>query len=527
MHRSFRNPVLPGFYPDPSVCRVGDDYYLITSTFEYFPGVPVFHSRDLVHWRQIGHVLDRPEQLNLDGVEGSQGIYAPTIRHCDGLFYMVTTLRRPGGPEGFEDSNIVVTATDPAGPWSDPVVLVDEPGIIDPSLFFDRDGRAWYVANRRVDEPPYGGYRDIWVQEMDRTTLQLVGAQTLLWNGALKEASAPEAPHIYLVDGRYYLLLSEGGTFHQHAVTIARSERVEGPYQGNPGNPILTHRHLGQDYPITNPGHADLIDTPQGQWWMVALASRPRGGYFYNLGRETFLAPVVWEEGWPIVSPGAGRIEFEHPAPDLPAHPWPREPACDHFDRPQLAHWWNFVRTPRRACWSLSQRPGYLRLYLWPQRLGEAANPACLLRRLQHHSFAARTALEFTPRGPGEEAGLVLRQNDDYHFRFTCGLDGQGRGEVRLVERRGGDERVLAGRGAQGGRHFLKVEARDQDFHFYWAPAPEAWERVAGGVDGRLLSAQVAGGFVGATVGLYASSNGGQADHWAEFDYFEYAPTAL
>ena len=174
--RTFRNPILHGFYPDPSICRAGEDYYLITSTFEYFPGGPIFHSRDLVHWRQLGHVLDRPSQLDLDGVEPSQGIYAPTIRYHDGCFYMVATLRRPDNG-GFQDDNFVVTATDPAGPWPDPYVLVDTPGIIDPSLFFD-DGRAWYTANMRISDPPYKGYRDIWMQELDLERMELKGDRT-------------------------------------------------------------------------------------------------------------------------------------------------------------------------------------------------------------------------------------------------------------------------------------------------------------------------------------------------------------
>ena len=239
MTRTFQNPILPGFMPDPSICRAGEDYYLITSTFEYFPGVPLFHSRDLVHWRSLGHILDRPSQLNLDGVLPSQGIYAPTIRHHEGRFYMVVTVRRPLTDGGVHDDNIIVTTDDPEGDWSEPVTLTDQSGIIDPSLFFDDDGRAWYMANARVADEPYPGYRDIWLQELDLDTLELMGERFLLWNGALKEASAPEAPHIYKVDGHYYLLLSEAGTFHDHAVTIARADDICGPYKGSPRNPIL------------------------------------------------------------------------------------------------------------------------------------------------------------------------------------------------------------------------------------------------------------------------------------------------
>ena len=519
MTRTFQNPILPGFAPDPSICRAGEDYYLITSTFEYFPGVPIYHSRDLVHWRSLGHILDRPDQLNLDGVHPSQGIYAPTIRHHNGRFYMVVTVRRPSDDGGVHDDNIIVSADDPAGDWSEPITLVDQSGVIDPSLFFDDDGRAWYVANARVADEPYPGYRDIWLQELDLGKMTLVGERTLLWNGALKEASAPEAPHIYKVDDTYYLVLSEAGTFHDHAVTVARADHIRGPYKGSPRNPILTHRHLGLDQPITNPGHADLVDTPAGDWWMVALASRPYGGYFYNLGRETFLTPVAWEEGWPIANPGHGRIRMRETAPELPPHPWPSEPACDHFDSETLSHHWNFIRTPREQFYSLTERPGHLRLNLRPERLSDLCNPSFVGRRQQHINFAARTAFDFSPQTDSECAGLVLLQNNDYHFRFVR------RGEeMLLIERKKGEERVLGFSPIHGGRLYLKVEARGQDYSFFYSAAPELWVQDGENADGRLLSTQVAGGFVGAYIGLYASANGAASENVADFDYFEYTP---
>lgn len=254
MPRTFRNPILPGFYPDPSICRVGEDYYLVTSTFEYFPGLPIFHSRDLVHWRQIGHVLDRPSQLNLDGILASRGLYAPTIRYHEGVFYVINTfvgshydtLTSLADHEG----NFIVTSTDPAGPWSEPYWLDGAPGI-DPSLFFDDDDRVWYTGNR---VPPQGGdyphHKEIWLQELDLETMQLTGPTYSPWDGAVKGNLEAEAPHLYKVGSFYYLLVAEAGTEHNHAVTIARSKSITGPYTGNPRNPILTHRHLGYDYPI-------------------------------------------------------------------------------------------------------------------------------------------------------------------------------------------------------------------------------------------------------------------------------------
>jgi alpha-N-arabinofuranosidase len=523
--KTFQNPILPGFYPDPSICRVDEDYYLITSTFEYFPGLPIFHSRDLVHWRQIGHVLDRPSQLNLDdvlmpvrpdGILPTGGLFAPTIRYCEGMFYVINTL--VGGREGH--GNFIVTATDPAGPWTDPIWLVDAPGI-DPSLFFDEDGRVWYTGNR---VPPageqYTGHREIWLQELDLDTMQLSGPKTSLWDGT--GGVHAEAPHIYKVEGMYYLLIAEGGTRHNHAVTIARSEHVTGPYEANLRNPILTHRHLGLDYPIVGTGHADLVETQHGEWWLVALAMRPYDGYFYNLGRETFLTPVRWEEGWPIISSGIGRIEFEHPVPNLPEHRWPVQPSCDSFEAETLNGCWNFIRTPREDFYSLTERPGYLRLRLRPQTLSEQVNSSFVGRRQQHIDFAARTAMEFSPQSADECAGIALLQNSRCHFRFVV-TQAKGKGSVvRLIKCEKGVETIVAEQPIETGRIYFKVEAVGQSYSFYVATASEAWQAVIQDVDGRILSTPVAGGFVGAYIGMYASSNGQPSQNVAEFDWFEY-----
>lgn len=526
MPRTFRNPILPGFYPDPSVCRVADDYYLVNSSFEYFPGLPIFHSRDLVHWRPIGHVLDRPAQLNLDGARPSGGLYAPTIRYHAGTFYVINTL-----VDGVkEKGNFVVTATNPAGPWSEPHWLADAPGI-DPSLFFDDDGRVWYVGTRQIEERrTYAGHSEVWLQELDLKQWKLIGKKISLWEGALTGAVWAEGPHVYKINGWYYLLTAEGGTGHQHAVSIARSRSIIGPYAGNPQNPILTHRHLGRRYPIVGTGHADLIDTPRGEWWMVALAMRPCGDligndYFYNLGRETFLTPIAWEDDWPIVNPGRGVIEFESVAPDLPEQRWPTPPACDQFDAPLLGFCWNFLRTPREDFWSLTERSGHLRLRLRPQTISEWSNPSFVGRRQQHFHFAARTHMEFTPRQSHECAGLVVLQNNDFQYRCVVTLNEAGHCVTRLIQRQAGHETQLAEQPIEPGRVYLKVEAHEQDYRFYVANVPEQWQPLGATVDGRILSTTLAGGFVGAMLGLYASSNGHASDNVADFDWFEYAET--
>lgn len=529
--KTFRNPIIPGFNPDPSVCRAGEDYYLVTSTFEYFPGVPVYHSKDLVNWRLIGHALDRPSQLDLDGTPCSKGIYAATIRYRQGVFYVVTTfvesatgLRR----------NFYVTADNPAGPWSDPVWLPDAPGI-DSSLFFDDDGRCYITANRVPPEGPlYPKHVEIWMQELDLEKKALTGPKYSLWDGALKFIHAQEAPHLYKLNGYYYLIIAEGGTGHTHSVTVARSESVTGPYEGAKTNPILTHRHLGRSFPIVNVGHADIVETQNGEWWMVCLGSRPYGGYYRNLGRESFLVPMSWEDGWPVVNPGKGIVEMEGIFPDLPEFRWPSEPACDHFDSGKLGLPYLFIRTPRGGFWSLEERPGYLRLKLKPEAVTEVANPAFVGRRQQHISFAVRTALEFEPRSEFETAGLVLLQNTDFQYRLEVTRK-DGERIVRLTMRREAADTVLAerkipaparsgGPGSSGSRLYLKVEADGQRYSFYYTAEAEAWETLMEGADGTILSTDVAGGFVGAILGLYASSNGKPSSSHADFDYFEYTP---
>ncbi|AEI44639.1 arabinofuranosidase [Paenibacillus mucilaginosus KNP414] len=525
---TFRNPILPGMYPDPSICRVGEDYYMAASTFEYYPGVPIFHSRDLVNWRQLGHALDRPSQLNLDGVQVSRGIYAPTLRYHEGTFYMITTFVENATSVR---RNFYVTAQDPAGPWSEPYWLEDAPGI-DPSLFFDDDGRVYYTGNRM---PPggqlYPKHMEIWLQELDLNTHQLTGPKFSLWDGALKGIHAQEGPHLYKVNGYYYLFIAEGGTGFTHSVTVARSESLTGPYESCKRNPILTHRHLGSTSPIANVGHVDIVETQNGEWWMVCLASRPYGGSHRNLGRETFLVPMGWEDGWPVVNPGKGVVELESVRPNLPEQRWSSLPACDHFDAPMLEDRWNFIRTPRGEFWSLEERPGYLRLRLKGDKITEPGNPAFVGRRQQHMSFAVRTAVEFAPQAAGEAAGLVLYQSPDYQIRVEIVAAGSGAGTggaaVRVVRREAGEERVLAAREVSAVRLYLLAEAHGQSLRFAVAERAENWLTLAEEIDGRLLSPDSAGSFVGAYIGLFAESGDAPASagRAADFDYFEY--TAL
>lgn len=514
MPEIFRNPILQGCYPDPSICRVGSDYYLVTSTFEYFPGLPIFHSRNLIHWEQIGHVLDRASQLDLDEIRPSAGLYAPTIRHHNGIFYVINTLVDGKTRSG----NFIVTATQPQGPWSEPYWLEGANGI-DPSLFFDDDGKCWYVGTRLHEDGYYTGHTEIYLQELDLESMQLVGEETVLWDGALKGVVWAEAPHLYKRNGYYYLLIAEGGTAHHHAVSMARSKSITGPYEGNRGNPILTHRHLGLDYPIVGAGHADLVETQNGEWWLVLLAMRPYGGYYYNLGRETFLVPARWEDDWLIASPGMGRVEFEYPVPDLPEHIWQTMDSRDDFDSSSLGMQWNFLRTPRDDFYSLIKRPGFLRLSLRPQHLVEQSNPSFVGRRQQHIHCKAETQMEFLPQTAHECAGLVLLQNNDFHFRLVVTL--KDKSVVQLIQRSHGQEELLALQPITAECCNLKVIVHEQSYNFYFSTGGD-WHALAENVDGRILSTPVAGGFVGAFIGLYASSNGEPSTNCADFDWFDY-----
>jgi xylan 1,4-beta-xylosidase len=514
------NPVLPGFHPDPSICRVGADYYLVTSTFEYFPGLPLHHSRDLVNWRLIGHVLDRPSQLDLDGVRSSGGLYAPTIRWHDGVFYVVCTL--VGSPEGRPGGNFVVTATDPAGPWSEPV-WQGEPDSFDPSLYF-ADGEAWFCATRPDSASPVSGATEVWVQAFDVATLSLVGPQTVIWHGALVDTVWAEAPHLYRVPDGVLLVIAEGGTAFHHAVTCARAESVTGPYRNAPTNPVLTHRHLGERYPVVGAGHADLVEAADGSWWAVALAMRTRwadDGYHYPMGRETFLAEVQWEAGWPVVNPGIGSLRERQPGLGGAQPSSDRGYSVrDDFDRDSLGPGWSFVRTPRALVASLTERPGWLALHPQPASIEDVGCPAFLCRPQDSWDFTASGVLEFTPRTEDDVAGIVLRQSEDFSLQLLISLDSAGRRVARALRRFAGVNEVAAIIPVADGPLHLSVTGAGLEYHL-------AVDDVSlAKLDGRGLSSSVAGGFTGTMLGPYAHAvdrssdlQGAPIAYWSWFAY--------
>ncbi|MEO7497187.1 MAG: glycoside hydrolase family 43 protein [Massilia sp.] len=501
----FRNPILSGYYPDPSITRAGADYYLINSSFTNFPGIPVFHSRDLVSWRQIGNAISRPGQFSFNGIGSSRGIYAPDISYHDGVFYIVTTCVDCGG-------NIVMTATNPAGPWSDPKPIKFNG--IDPSIFWDTDGKAYIVNNGDpIEKPRYDGHRGIWVQQFDPVSLTMVGERTLLVNGGVDIATKPiwiEGPHVFRRGDYYYLIAAEGGTGDQHSEVVFRSTSVRGPFTPFAHNPILSQRSLDRQRanPVTSAGHAKFVQTQNGEWWATFLATRPYDGDLYNIGRETFLLPVSWKDDWPMVLEAGKRIPFVLPKPALPAQP-PSASAdavsgdfayVDEFKGGALSPGRIGVRTPSAPFHTVAN--GQLTLTSAGQLGDLAAAPAFLARRQQHHLASVSTSLAFHPVRDGDRAGLVAYQSDASHLFFGLTRIG-GKQVVALYTRaKAKDDVLVASAPVAGDTITLALRADGGRMSFQYT-VDGVSKVLAADLDARFLSTSRAGGFVGTIIGPY------------------------
>lgn len=520
--KTFQNPIIPGFHPDPSICRVNEDYYLINSSFEWYPGIPIFHSKDLVNWQQIGHVLDRPSQLNLqEGLAHSNGIWAPTIRYHKGKFYVIVTCQQCGG-------NFFVSAKDPAGPWSDPVFIEEAPGI-DPELFFDDDGKTYYVGSSqgKWGRPRRWKWEDrIYLQEIDLEKGKLLGEKVYLTSGHAANAKWCEGPHIIKRNGKYYLLTAEGGTWNNHSVTCHVADKVDGPYLPIDANPVLTHRYLGSSSDITTVGHADLVETQNGDWYTVMLGVRPVEG-FRNLGRETFLTSVVWEGDQPVFNPGIGRVLMEDKCPNLPWHPFFKSGPVDEFEARELGFQWNFLRTPTERWYKLET--GNLLINVRSEKLSDLGNPSLIARRQEHHVFEASSKMRFTPETDNECAGLVVLQNNRFNYRLLVKREDNQQYIVLIKTGKEGrelrdqvNESEITRIPFQGEEVVLAVKADKLDYTFYYGTSENDLKSIGGVQDGRILSSNWAGGFTGTYLGIYASSNGLPSKNVAAFDYFLY-----
>jgi alpha-N-arabinofuranosidase len=506
----YRNPIIGGYYPDPSVTKVGNDFYLVNSTFAWFPGIPVWHSRDLVHWHQIGNAIDRSDQLDFTGLRISGGVFAPAISHHGGLFYIVNTCVGCGG-------NFVITATDPKGPWSKPVWLKNVDGI-DPSLFFDDDGSAWLVNNDLPKEGElYPGHRAIWLRQFDLKTLQAPGAGQMIVDGGADPSAKPvwvEGPHLFKKDGAYYLIAAEGGTDDNHSEVVFRATRRDGPYLPAPAsaNPILTQRDADPKRagPVTSTGHADLVRLDDDRWWAVFLGTRPYGKNLYNTGRETLLLPVTWHEGWPSVLPHGTAVPTVVPAAGLALERTAPEGGKirDKFNGPKLGPEWMMMRTPADHWW----RTGHgLLIMARNQRIGDGRQPSFVARRQQHAEAIVSTSVDFAPV-EGEEAGLAAVQNDNYFLSIAI-TQAQGRKMVRVARRAGMAEPAqgitIASRPYPDKAVRLRIHARGGRYDFDYAAVRGAWKPLAHNVDGTNLSSAIAGGFVGTLIGPYAQTSRG------------------
>lgn len=527
--KEYTNPILSGFYPDPSICRVGNDYYLTNSTFAYFPGLPIFHSTDLVSWKQIGNAMDREEQLDQTNAGVSRGLFAPTIRYHKGTFYILCTLIDKKG-------NFIITAKDPKGPWSNPIWLPQVRGI-DPSIDFI-DDKAYVVYNSDApdNKPLYNGHRTIRMYEFDINTMKVVGEEKLLVNGGTDLSKKPiwiEAPHVFKKDNWYYLICAEGGTGYNHSEVVFRSTNVDGPYVSYEKNPILTQRHLDKQRknPVTTTGHADFVTTPDGKWYAVFLACRPYGGDLYNTGRETFMLPVEWKDGWPHILEGNEEVPYKLsvPQPSLTKtvnnHFSGNVYFKDDFNAKTFDHRYLYLRNPDSSAYSLSAKKGFFQLSLRPQTATERKSPSFLGFRQQNLKGYAAASIDFSAKSEKEKAGLMIFQNET-HFYFLCKSIENNQPVVQLYKspvKRDESAELLASQNLNNNKTiFLKIEANADKYAFYYAEQKDKWILLKDNVDGTFLSTKIAGGFVGSLFALYATSNGEPTTSSASYDWFEY-----
>lgn len=504
--QTFKNPIIPGFYPDPSICKVDDDYYLVNSSFSFFPGVPIFHSRNLVNWKQIGYCLTTTNQLPLQGGGISDGIWAPTIRYFKGVFYMVTTNMTEG-------KHLIVTATNPAGPWSPPI-WINEKGI-DPSLFFDDDGTCYFTRNGKDKNGKLG----IIQYKIDPNTGKKLSEEKLIHGGVFDPYA--EGPHLYKINGWYYLMMAEGGTHAGHMETIARSKNPFGPFENGPQNPILTQRtNLFEHVQAT--GHGDLIQDNNGKWWMVFLGIRNNWGLpmRHNLGRETFLSPVTWQNGWPLVNYQKpitiytqGHLQNDFETNNFETY--------DDFTVDKLPLHWNFLRNPDSTLYSLKQQVGYLSIKCAENTLEtKVQSPVFLGRRQQHFYSSFSTKVIFNPVADNEEAGIAVFSSERFFIQFGIKKENS---QLIVFVRRKADDILFIPKSIpiNSDPIELKIQSTPWSYHFAFKQKDGDFIDLYK-AESMFMTSEIAGGFVGNFYALYASGNGIKSNNAALFDWVDY-----
>ncbi|WP_253248922.1 glycoside hydrolase family 43 protein [Pedobacter sp. AJM] len=508
----FYTPILQGCYPDPSITKKGDDYYLVVSSFAFFPGVPIFHSKDLVNWKQLGHVLDRTSQLKVARSGMSAGIYAPAILYnkLNDTFYMITT-QIAGGM-----GNMVVKTKDPAKGWSEPYKLKFDG--IDPSLFFDDNGTAYVVHNDAPEKELYTGHRAIKIWEYDLVNDQIIpGTDKIIVNGGVDLSKRPiwiEAPHIYKKNNKYYLMCAEGGTGGAHSEVIFVSDNVKGPYVPSAKNPILSQRHLPAKRAdkIDWAGHADLVEGPNGQYYGVFLGIRPNEKDRVNTGRETYILPVNWDGEFPVFEGGLEPLKTKLKMPagvknntGKPGFfPNGNFTFRDNFSAGKLDYRWIGLRGPREEFAAVT--PNGLQIKPFAKDVKAAEPISALFQRQQHNSFSTTVTMNYKPDTDKDLAGIVCLQKESYHYVF--GVTKKDNDYYLLLQRTEDNaSTILAKVKIDVNRPInLKVAAKGDDYTFSYATGNKKFTNLGGTVSGDILSTNVAKGFTGALIGLYATS---------------------
>ena len=532
------NPVLPGYYPDPSICRVGDDYYMVNSSFEMTPGIPVFHSKDLAHWTQIGNAMNEENGFYIERNGGVEGIMAPTIRYQNGIFYIIDTNLSDKG-------NFIITAENPAGPWSEPHWMTDVPDI-DASLFFDDDGECYIVGIGNVIDLPDGKKdRGFWIAKYDIQTFTRLTEPKVIFDSALRHGSSPEAPHIYHVGEYYYLIFAEGGTEHYHAVMCARSKDLFGFYEGCPANPLLTHRHMGYHSPIINVGHADLVQIQDGSWYAVFLASRLVDGNHKNLGRETWLCPVIWEREWPLFSPETGKVEWEYDAPEC--LPWEEKEVVDEkdeFNEKELPVYLTCWGTPEKGTYKIED--SCLKLKCVKQSPYDEVVPIDLSQNRHEGRFAAFVArrqcalhvnvsakMHFMPQGK-ESAGIAITQAMNHQMHIERAVT-DGKQVLQLVlitaDYKGypffpgfsstTNREVICSVPYEEEEIVISVELDGQVYTISYGKDSDSMQELCV-TDGRLINPEKVGCMSGTQIAMFASGHGTDSNNYATFDWYRY-----